>query len=199
MLPDFIEEKVLVKRTLTEYLRNRTRTLMGVFGRVRRYHDHEGGRQRLIRADGSVAESAYKEVSAQLSLDLNEVLGITEDEFRAKLEQLANDMARQASLHAIETINEAVETVGNVISARGKPLNPDMILEALEKMEVDFDRKGEPILPTIMVGPDLGVKLKEQIPKWYQEYPHFERRLNEILEIKRMMWRDREASRKLVD
>ena len=73
-----------------------------------------------------------------------------------------------------------------------------MILDAIEKMEIDFDEKGTPIMPEIHVSPDVMEKLRTQKldPK---EIVEIEKRRKQIIEKKRKEWIDRESNRKLVD
>ena len=68
----------------------------------------------------------------------------------------------------------------------------------LEKIEIDFDKSGNPIMPTILLSPKDVRKFKEKFKEW-DKNPEMERRSKEIIEKKRKQWLDRENSRKLVD
>ena len=59
-----------------------------------------------------------------------------------------------------EEIKGATELVGNTVDARGSKLNPELLLKMLEKIEISFDDKGEPILPQLHIAPDIYKQIK---------------------------------------
>jgi hypothetical protein len=66
--------------------------------------------------------------------------------------------------------------VGNVVDADGKPLSHDTINDALELMEISFDRHGNPKLPTLVASPQAAEDLNRQAPT-----PEQQNRRQEIL------------------
>jgi hypothetical protein len=52
-----------------------------------------------------------------------------------------------------ETVSSAVQEVGNVVDAKGKP-TPDVFLEMLRKIEFGVNRRGEVTRPEIHVHPE---------------------------------------------
>ncbi len=198
MLPDFPEQKRLVSGGLVEVLRRRIRGHMTPFGEVRTYRHHEGHRSRLVTSEGEESESGYHEVSSELLIEGENPQDMPLEELVGKLERIAKEMAGQAKRHAYEAISEAVERAGNVVNAQGRPLTPDTFLEVLEKMDIDFDPSGQPIMPTLVVGTELAAKLRERVPEWERD-PANARRFEDLIRRKREEWRDREARRRLVD
>lgn len=97
-----------------------------------------------------------------------------------------------------ETIQQAVEAVGNSFDAKGQKLSPDMVLQMWERMQLSFDSNGEWQRPTIVVHPDLGERARA-ILRAIDEEPELRARRDKIVNRQRDEWRVREASRKLVD
>ncbi|MGO4478048.1 hypothetical protein AB4Z32_17510 [Massilia sp. 2TAF26] len=197
MLPDIPPIKREITKALLKFLSNRIREHMGVIGELRSYFVKEGGRVVIIREDGSVDETTMNKASAELSLDYAEVPMLTHDDVLAKLDQIAQQMASQMSQRAFETINEAVEAVGNTVNAGGRPLGPDACLEILEKMHLDFNDDGTHREVTVVVHPECG---KDAMAAFRQmtEDPEYSGRYKALIEKKWKEWCDREAARKLV-
>jgi len=70
---------------------------------------------------------------------------------------------RIAEMHKMmyATLDKITQLTGNQVNAGGKPSSPDLILDMLEKVEIRFDDKGDPILPTLVVAPETGKKLAD--------------------------------------
>jgi hypothetical protein len=78
------------------------------------------------------------------------------------------------------TVEQVTTLVGNTVNGGGKPFNPDLLLDMLEKVYVPFDEKGEPIVPTIVMHPDVYKKSKD-----IQFTKEQEKRQKQILEKKK--------------
>ena len=94
--------------------------------------------------------------------------------------------------------NEVTERSGMVFDGRGKPFSPEILLQAMERMELSFSESGEPRMPTLIVNPQLHEKIKEKMPEWEKD-EDFKKRRDDLIDRKRKEWLDRENSRKLVD
>ena len=62
---------------------------------------------------------------------------------------------------------------------------------------IDFDEKGNPILPTIVLHPDMMKRIEGKLAEWESD-PELQARRKNILAKKKEEWRDRESNRKLV-
>ena len=67
----------------------------------------------------------------------------------------------------------------------------------LEKVQIDFDEKDNPIKPGFFVDPNTGQKILE-ILKTIEDTPELLKKHDEIIEKKRIEYHDRESHRKLV-
>jgi hypothetical protein len=79
-----------------------------------------------------------------------------------------------------EYLGQVCDATGNVVDGRGQPFSFDHVLEALEKVQIDFDEAGNPELPTMVVSPEVFQKLKMNPPT-----PEQLRKRDEIIERKR--------------
>lgn len=198
MLPDFPNEKEQVADVLLDFFKKRMQGYMVPFDKVRRYFHHEGHQHEVVTVDNIATKGGYAEISSSFTISLDRIQEMPPEEVLRELDKSAQNMAGEAKKHAYKTIGEAVERVGNVVSAQGQPLTAEKWLEAFEKIEIDFDEGGEPIMPTMVVGPELGRKLRDLLPQWESDV-RVRRHFEDIIERKRLDWRDREARRRLAD
>jgi hypothetical protein len=106
-------------------------------------------------------------------------------------EQFAEGMSR----NLIETISESADKVGNTIDGKGKPLSSETILEALEKIEIEFNPDGSYEPPSIIVTPDQESRLRKEASE--KGFSLQEAKLKKIMERKQSEFRRREAGRVL--
>ncbi len=197
MFPDILSLKQEIAKKLQTAFKQRVNIYMGAINEAPRYFIKEGRRVVTIRPDGQVDETELKAASAETSIRFDEVPHLTFQDRVVKLDEAAREMARQISEHAFNQINEAVERVGNVVQGGGKPLSPEVYLEVIEKIHLDFNSDGNHSPLTIIIPPGMEQRVKETIEKLQQD-PEYKKRYQEIIEKKWMEWRDREAARKLV-
>ena len=177
--------------------KQRVNSYMGAINEAPRCFIKERGRVVTIRPDGQVDETELKAASVETSIRFNEVPHLTFQDRLVKLDESAKEMARQISEHAFNQINDAVERVGNVVKGDGKPLNPDIYLDVIEKIHLDFEPDGSHRPLTVVVPPGMEQRVKDTLEQ-LQQVPAYNKRYQELIEKKRMQWRDREAARKLV-
>lgn len=197
MLPDLPGLKKDVQEVLDDHLRDRAHKKLGVWGTVPRVYVHEGDRMRTIRADGSVDEQGFKHASAELMVKRSDVPTLTPEARLQMIEEMAEEMARKVSQTLYASLNATLEETGQTVSTGGKPLTLDVFFQTLEKMHLDFDENGEPTGLQMVIHPDMAPTL-QRLEEQFRSDPDLQRRHREILDRKRMEWRAREASRKLV-
>lgn len=196
MLPDLPNLKNDIERALLKYFQNQVDARLGVFNEAPKHTAREGNRMRTIRADGSVEDREFKEASAELTWNVEEVPQLTIKERKEKLDNMADEMARQISQNLFGTLNEVLGKAGQVVDRKGKPFDAEGIFEALEKMQLGFDESGKMQKLSIVTSPELEIRAKRVLEQLESD-PTLRRRYEEIIERKRIEWLDREASRKL--
>jgi hypothetical protein len=70
-------------------------------------------------------------------------------------------MAKQPHDRFLAEFTRAVRAVGNEFDTKGQPLQPEHIIETLERIHVEFDQTGRARLPTMLIHPDAEPKFKD--------------------------------------
>lgn len=133
----------------------------------------------------------------EFSIPTKELPATTLDTILAKIDNAAQQIARQVAENIYQTISEAVERVGNTIDAKGQKPSAELILETLAKIQVDFDRDGKPRMPELHIHPTLEEATKLAFEE-LENNPELKKQFKQTMEEKREEWRAREASRILV-
>lgn len=197
MLPDLPNLKRDIQRTLGRYLQRQVDARLGVFSQSPKHMIHEGDRMRTIRADGSKDESDLQKASAELTLKSDQIPALSVEERIKKLDNMAEQIARQMTEHMFGSLGATLEKAGQVVERKGKPFDAEAIFEALEKIQLDFDRTGNIQNLSIVVPPLLLPNAKKAFEQ-IQSDPLLQKRYEEIIVRKRLEYRDRKAARKLV-
>ena len=85
------------------------------------------------------------------------------------------------------------EAAGTATDAGGQKLSRKLIQESFEKMQINFDAAGKPIMPTMVMHPDMLKQLQDLPPATDEEV----RAWDEMIERKRGEFNDRQRHRKL--
>lgn len=197
MLPDLPQIKKILNLILDGYIKRQVLKKLGPFSDVNRSVAHEGNRMRIYRADGSVEDSEFKELSSMIEISQDEMTSLTHDVLMEKIERLTDEMAIKSHSFFLSILEDSVEKTGNVIDQKGRPIDAEAIFNLINKMEIDFDESGNPV-PLALDGPhQLQVKIIDILNEINSD-PVLSVRLAEIYTRKRLAYRDRQAARKLV-
>src|SRR5437588_257339 len=99
MLPDCPALKNELQTVMLRYLRMQNHRRLGFFADIPRQIVHEGEILRMTRGDGSTEDSEMKAASAEMLMKLSDVPTSTPGERIAKLDRVAEEMAKQISEH----------------------------------------------------------------------------------------------------
>lgn len=195
MLPDYPEIKKKISDAYTARMKNIIR--YAPFDDVAKHTIFEGHRNRIIRHDGTVDETEFKEFASDISIDLKNFENTTVEDILKKIDKCAIEMGKQQSQHLFKVIDKTVESAGNTVKCNDEPFAPKHIFEMLEKIEISFNKDNTPNLPAFVAAPSTTEKFLEVL-KMIEDTPELKEKMDKILEKKRSEWRDRESSRKLV-
>lgn len=181
---------------LNDYVESAVSMFSPVISEIDRHRVFEGHRNLMLRDTGEVDETDIRKVSGEAELKVETILYGTIQEILETFLPAAESMASGQMQMLIETLNETTEKTGNKVEGHGQPLSFDLILETLEKIEIAFDREGNPEMPTMMVHPDMRARIEAlgNDPKKNE----FEKQQQQLIDRKRLEWRAREANRTLV-
>ena len=197
MLPDFPKIKRKWSDMFVRMLRKRIH--QGSFlSQIRTTRHFEGDRQRVTDVTGDTEESDYETFSEALEVNRQDLIDRGPIAYMASLEKIAKEFESQQSKMIFERVNKVTAKTGNMVNAGGQDINPDLILQVLETIEIDFNEAGQPRLPTLVASPEQIQRLKEKMPEWEKD-ESYKRKFDELIKRKRQEWNDRESHRKLVD
>ena len=105
-----------------------------------------------------------------------------------KIDRASDQYVASVMPQIFAAISRSSEAVGTHLDAGGKPFTADLLAEALERMEIDFDDDGNARLPTLYVGE--GTKLPESDEKG-------QRKVDDVIARKREQFLAQRRSRQL--
>ncbi len=194
LLPDLTSIRKELDELLVEFLQRRSRARSGVMHQIKNVVMYECQGYEQHRSDGSVDNQGLAPIEGTIRLDPRE---IEQKGFTAVLEaydQAAAKLGDAMKEYFFHRMDEIVTEAGQSWDAGGRQLSPELIFECYEKLDIDFDSKGMPCLPTLVVPPSMA----DRISKWNMTDEQ-QSRFEQIIEQKRLAWRNRESDRRLVD
>jgi len=197
MLPDFpkIKEKLLDLFLFgIKYIQHQNAPIVAL---TPKHIIHEGNKSILVREETEIVNIPIKKFSSELKFDIKELESLPLKSVFERFQKMALDFATDQEKYLIETLSKELEKVGNVINNKGKPLDPELFLKLIEKIQLDFNPDGTPRFPYIFAGEKLINKLKEILELFSKE--PYKSKYEALLEKKKLEYRDRESNRKLVD
>ena len=99
------------------------------------------------------------EIHSEAILDMETVRSTDIDKFSEFLYELSQSTIRSLASEFVKGMNQVSNAVGNTINAGNQPFSYDHVLDLMEKMEIDFDDKGQPIGLALIVHPTLAQKI----------------------------------------
>jgi hypothetical protein len=199
VLPDFREVKEKLQRSLMLRLRAQVKKRDPVLAMIRTMRQHEGRRHVYSTDAGRERSTDYQPVIAEITVSQHETVDWGTDEIVRRVDAMADQMIGQIVPGMFAKLRQVTEETGNVVSGAGRPFSFEMFLEAIEKIQMEFDEQtGEPEYPTIVMGPELYERVRSMLPEWDRN-EEYKARLKAVIARKRAEWDDRESNRKLVD
>ena len=157
----------------------------------------EGDRFSYETHDGDIQRDTFKALRTPVTTRVLPSPIEQESEIVQKLDDAAQEIAKQHMQLLFTTVTESSNRVGTTFDAGGRPFHMSMFLDALEGMQVDFDDDGRPKLPTIVMHPDQLKVIGPKLAEWEKDSA-LHARWEHVLAKKKDEWRDRESRRKLV-
>jgi hypothetical protein len=193
MLPTFPRIAELRREHNLRSVKAMVKQMAPAIGMIGHNVQFEGQAHTMTRADASVSEVDLEPVSAEISVVRgSRLMDFTQEVLQAHLIAMAKQIAQGMSNHFYQAIDKGTREAGMVVDGKGQPLSEDLILDAMEKMEHDFNEDGSWVPPTILVAPEVVDRLRGTA---MSDAGH--KRLGEILERKRDAFRRRQAGRVL--
>ena len=196
MFPSFIKTKFKLRNKFEKELRRQIREHQ--FLKIPEQIIQEGHNLVTRSVDGFEDSDELKLIESGFKVSDEELIEKGPKAVFNKIPSIVEDMVAQRSRVIFEKMDEVTERTGNVIDGEGKELSPELIFNTLEKIEINFDELGNPIMPTLVVNPEMYKKIQNNPDRW-KETPEMKAKLAELLKKKYGEYIDRESRRKLVD
>jgi hypothetical protein len=197
MLPDY----PIFKKNLEDKLTERVRLISELgnipFSEIRHQKIFEGTSGALVREDGAKEEIEMHTLSEQMVWRYDEIMTLTPEAVLMQIDKVGQAMGDKKAKMTIAEIDKAVTRIGNVVNAQGGKFGPKHFFEIVRKIIVPFDEFENPIFPTVVAGEKASNDIKRVMAE-IDSSDQLKREFSDLLEQKRMEWRDREAARSLV-
>ena len=144
-------------------------------------------------ASGEVVDGPPMESAMKLTIQTKDVVEGDIVSFIASLDAAAGEGVGPLVRQVFDRIGKLAQGAGTAIDAAGAPVSWDLVLRGFEAMEIDFDAAGNPVMPTLVMHPDMLLKFKALDPPTAEQ----ERRLKELIDRKREEHNARQRHRRL--
>lgn len=194
MFPDFPDTKRLFSRFFRSYMRRKAREI-SPYGTVQTHYLHEGRDMKITRADESESTSGMEQLSVLLEIKYDEIENLTLQKAIAKLDAMIIEMVqKQTNLIRERMSNEIPES--QTLDAMGRGFDAQVVIDTLEKMQVEFYPDGTP--HEIFLDPAPTPERMAAVDEEFRSNPELKRKFDEMMAKKKEEWCAREADRKLV-
>ena len=148
MLPDYPSIKKGLEQKFLEAIENEIKK-DPLISRIKLHQILEGDKLTVSTIDGYSETADYKLLTSKFGIRIDEVIEKGPAVIFSKVPEIAKDIIKQQSKLIIEVVDKATQKTGNIVNAKSKPLSPELILEGLKKLAIDFDEFGNPIYPIL--------------------------------------------------
>lgn len=139
---------------------------------------------------GEIVESPPIQLRFEIMLKEEDVIRGSLDALFSALDEAAEKEMPMLMTELFSRFEQLCGATGSRIDAAGQHFNFDLMLDALEKIQIDFDANGKPQLPILVMHPDMA----RSLPTPTQ---NDEDRLKALIERKRCEFYARQHHRKL--
>ena len=179
MLPDFPRTKDQIRQRITLGIFHAVRAKAPLLAEIKTLVQHEGKIHAYDRVRAAPVTEGYEQLAIPVTLAFSEVPELVGARLAAKIDGIAEQMAKLEMDMLYRKHSQACEEVGNTFNANGASITGDVILALLEKVDVQFGPDNRP-LQRFVVGPELAEHLEKLL-----EEPAFRTRYEDLLERKR--------------
>ncbi|MGB2755502.1 MAG: hypothetical protein WBD75_02810 [Phycisphaerae bacterium] len=131
-------------------------------------------------------------IEASITLETAAISNTDVEAIVVSVDELAEKCLEPLMKEFFRRIGELCEKAGTAIDTGGKPASWDLVLDALERVEIDFDKNGAPKMPTFCTNPQIKAAF-DRLP-FTKEHRD---RLEGIIAEKREAFRARKRGRRI--
>lgn len=142
---------------------------------------------------GEVVENKPLMMESKVVIKWDDIRSCNLEALAQQVDAIADERLSIVMPHFFKVFEKTCNAAGTGTDAGGKPFSFEMYLAALEKIELRFDRDGQPILPTLVVHPDMAKHIASLPPPTEEQ----QRAYSDLIERKRREFNARRRDRKL--
>lgn len=158
----------------------------------------EGDTCSYTRHDGSHDTVQFKRFETLFEVEDAELASLTWRDVLNKVGEAAAKLGNDMFLSMLSKIEEITQQTGKRVDMGGNATPKKFIEMVRDTMILNFDKNGNPILPTL-VGGNYAADVIKNIFEEIQRSPELQKKYKEAIAVQKELWRDRESYRKLVD
>jgi len=162
-----------------------------LFGQMPWRPTEHGGPVRNVRGP-SPLDQTMPVITGESSISVDTIRNTDIEDHTRFLYELATSLVQAFAPEFFKSIGEITDAVGTSLNAEGKPFSFDLLNDMLEKLDIEFDEEGEPVLPTLVMHPMMAERIVNMNPT-----PEQEKRHAEIMERKRAEYYAKKRTRRL--
>jgi hypothetical protein len=144
-------------------------------------------------SSGEVVQSQPLQVKSVVVFQWDDIRSCSLDALAEQVDRSAEERLAQVMPHFFDTFHRTSEAAGTTADAGGRPFSFELYLEGLERIEIQFDREGNPVLPALVIHPSMAEQLRSQPPIT----PEQQKAMDDLIERKRTEFNARRRHRKL--
>jgi len=191
MLPDFPKMRKLLEEAIHYQIHLRARTKSVISTLVHGITQHEGTQHSYHQEGSGTITQGYEQIASPFTIRFDEVPELIGERLEAKIDALAEDIARQTSDLFYKTMDEVTKKAGTSFDGGGGPITQEIALEMHERTQWSPDS-------VFIAHPVMAEAMSKKWNEW-QADAEFMKKFKEIDRRKKEEWRDRESNRKLVN
>jgi hypothetical protein len=142
---------------------------------------------------GQVVENKPILVQSPFNFSIKDAIAGNVDGLLGTIDEAADDGLRTIMPRFFEYVGQLSDAAGTSIDAKGRPPSHELFLEMIEKIDIEFDKDDKPIMPTLVVNPEMAEVLRKLPPPT----PEQEKKHQDLMSRKRQEYNDRRRHRKL--
>ncbi|HEX4029124.1 MAG TPA: hypothetical protein VHX20_02110 [Terracidiphilus sp.] len=142
---------------------------------------------------GEVVENKPLMIESRIVIKWDDVRSCNLDALAGQADAMAEERLSIVMPHFFRVFEKTCNAAGTGTDAGGKPFSFELYLAGLEKIELQFDREGEPILPTLVVHPTMAKQMESLPPPTEEQQQAYK----DLIERKRGEFNARRRYRKL--
>jgi hypothetical protein len=142
---------------------------------------------------GEVVENKPLMIESKVVIKWDHIRSCNLDALAEQVDAIADERLSIVMPHFFKVMERMCDAAGTGADAGGKPFSFEVYLAGLEKIELQFNRDGQPILPALVVHPTMAKQIASLPPPTEEQ----QRAYNDLIERKRREFNARRRYRKL--